>query len=90
MGALLAVLLLVVLLVVLGVSELTKSRVEHVQRHAIALLGARDRHEPLIAIVLRFVDLDHTAADLPDLVDLLAALADNGADHVVRDEDLLG
>jgi len=75
--------------VVLGVFELTKSGVQHVQRHAIALLGARDGHEPLVAIVLRLVDLDHTAADLPDLVDLLAALADDGTDHVVRDEDLL-
>ncbi len=70
--------------------ELTEPRVEHVQRHPVALLSAGDRDETLIAAVLWFIDLDHAATDLTDLVDLLAALSDDGTDHVVGDVDLLG
>lgn len=69
--------------------ELTKSRVEHVKRHSVTLLCARDRDQTLIAIVLRLVDLDNTTADLADLVDLLATLTNDGSDHIVRNEDLL-
>ena len=38
---------------------------------------------------MRFVDLDHTAANLAYLIDLLAALANNGADHIIGNVDLL-
>lgn len=70
--------------------QLTKTRIEHVKSHSVALFSTGDRDETLIAIVLRLIDLDHTATDLSDLIDLLSALADDGADHVVGDEDLLG
>ena len=70
--------------------ELTEPRVEHVERHPIALLSASDRDETLVVAVLWFIDLDHAATDLTDLVDLLAALSDDGTDHVVGDVDLLG
>lgn len=70
-------------------SGLTKPRVEHVKRHPVALLGAGDRDETLIAIVLRLINLNHTVADLSDLIDLLTALADDGANHIVGNEDLL-
>lgn len=70
-------------------TRLTQSRIEHVQRHLVALLGTGDSHEALVVVVLGFVNLDDTSAELADLVDLGAALADDSADHVVRDEDLL-
>ena len=38
---------------------------------------------------MRFVDLDDTTTELAYLVDLLSTFADNGADHVVGDIDLL-
>lgn len=72
-----------------AIGALTKSRVQHVQGHAVALLSARDRDQALIAAVLRFVNLDDTSTDLPDLVDFLSTFANDGTDHVVRDVDLL-
>lgn len=69
---------------------LTKSRIQHVQCHSVALLGTRDCDQALIAVVLGFVDLNNTSADLSNLVDLLSTLANNGTDHVVGDVDLLG
>lgn len=71
------------------VGSLTESRVQHVQSHTVALLRAGDGDQALVAVVLGLVDLDHTAADLPDFVDLLATFADDGADHVVGNVDLL-
>lgn len=71
------------------VGSLTESRVQHVQRHAVALLRASDSDQALVAVVLGLVDLDDAAADLPNLVDLLAALTDDSADHVVGNVDLL-
>ena len=68
----------------------TKSRVQHVQSHLVALLGPGNCHQPLVAALLRFVDLDHTSAEMSDLVDLGSSLSDDRTDHVVRDEDLLG
>lgn len=72
------------------VMRLTKSRIEQVQRHAVAFFRTSNCDEPLIRVVLGFVDLDHTTADLADLIDLRATLADDSADHVVGDVDLLG
>ena len=72
-----------------GGGSRTQSRVEHIQRHLVALGGPGDGHEPLVAVVLRFVDLDHAAAELTDLVDLRTTFADDRTHHVVRDEDLL-
>lgn len=69
---------------------LTKTRVEHVKRHPVALLCARDCDQPFVAVVLRLVDLNHTTADLAYFVDLLPALSDDGANHIVGDVDLLG
>ena len=70
--------------------ELTKTRVEHVESHPVALFCASDRHETLVAVVLWFINLNHAATDLTDLVDLLAALSDDGTNHVVGNVDLLG
>ena len=69
--------------------RLTEPRVEEVERHAVALLRAGDRDEPLVGVVLRLVDLDLAATDLANLIDLGATLADDGTDHVVGDVDLL-
>lgn len=72
-----------------SVLRLTKSRVQHVKGHAVALFRSRNRHEPLVAIVLGLVNLNDAAAHLPYLIDLLSSLANDGADHVVGDVDLL-
>ena len=80
---------LFLVLVRLNLTDLTKSRVEHVERHPVALLSARNRDETLVVVILRLVDLDDAAADLADLIDLLATLADNSPHHIIRDEDLL-
>ena len=72
------------------VLKLTQTLVQEVERHAVALLCTGDGDETLVAVVLRFINLDHTARDLPDLVDLLSTLADDSANHVVGDVDLLG
>lgn len=69
--------------------RLTEPRVEHVERHLIALRGSRDSDQSLIAIILRFIYLDHAATELPDLVDLCATFPNDSADHVVGNEDLL-
>ena len=74
----------------MGLAELTESRVEHIERHSIALFRARDGDQALIAVVLRLVDLNDTATDLTYLVDLLTTLTNDGTDHIVRNEDLLG
>lgn len=74
----------------LGFNLLTKTRVEHVKRHPVALLCARDCDQPFVAVVLRLVDLNHTTADLAYFVDLLPALSDDGSNHIVGDVDLLG
>lgn len=70
-------------------TELTKSRVEHVKCHSVTLLSACDRNQTFIAVVLRLVDLDNTTANLADLVDLLATLTNDSTDHIVGNEDLL-
>lgn len=69
--------------------ELTEPRVEHVERHPVALLGARDCDEALIAVVLWLVNLDHATTDLADLIDLLPPLANDGPNHVIGNVDLL-
>lgn len=68
----------------------TQSCVQHVQRHLVALLRTRDRDQTLIAVFLRLIDLDHTATEVSDLVDLGTTLTDDGADHIVGNVDLLG
>src|SRR5271163_2522619 len=72
-----------------GVIQHTKSRVEHVQCHLVALLGSRDRHQPLIAVVLWLIDLDHTSTQMSNFVDLGASLANDRTDHIIRNENLL-
>lgn len=72
-----------------GVWLLTKSGIEHVERHPVAFLRACDGDEALVTIILRLVNLDHAATDLSDLVDLLTTLANDGTDHVVGDVNLL-
>ena len=73
-------------MLVVGLAEAV---VEEVQGDTIALLGTSDGDEALVGIVLRLVDLDNAATHLAYLVNLRSTLADNGADHVVGDVDLL-
>ena len=70
-------------------SILTKPRVEHVQRHLVTFRGSSNSHEPLVAIILRLVNLNHAAAELPDFIDLGSTFPDNRPHHVIRDEYLL-
>jgi hypothetical protein len=72
-----------------GVRMLTKSRVQHVKSHAVALFRAGDCHEPLITIVLRLIYFYDASRHLPDLVDFGASFANDGTNHVIRNEDLL-
>lgn len=53
------------------------------------LLSTGDRHETLVAVVLRFVDLNYATTHLTNLVDLLATFANDSTDHVVGNVDLL-
>lgn len=69
---------------------LTKSRIQHIQCHLIALLSPCNRHQPFVAAFLRLVDFDHTATEVSNLVDLRTTLANYGTNHVVGDVDLLG
>ena len=71
------------------VLKLTQTLVEKVERHAVALLCTGDSDKSLIAVVLRLVNLDHTARNLAYLIDLLSTLANDSANHVVGDVDLL-
>lgn len=71
------------------VLTLTKPGVEHVQRHTVALLRARNCNQTLVAVVLRFVDLDDTATDLTNFVDFLTTLTNDGTDHVIGYVNLL-
>lgn len=68
---------------------LTESRVEHVQRHLVALLGTRNGHQTLVAAFLGLVYLNHTTTQVAYFIDLRTALANDGTDHIVRDENLL-
>lgn len=70
-------------------TRLTQPRIKHIKRHLIALGRTRNRNQPLIIVVLGLIDLDDASRKLSYLVNLSATLADNGSDHVVRDEDLL-
>lgn len=64
-------------------------RIQHIKRHLITLRRARNCHQALIAIILRFIDLNHTATQLTNLIDLCSSLADDRTDHVVWNIDLL-
>lgn len=67
----------------------TESRIEHIQRHLVALLCPRDRDKSFVAVILRFVDFDDTAAEVSDLVDLRTTLANDSSYHIIWYEDLL-
>ena len=67
----------------------TQSGIEHVKCHLVALRCTGNRHQSLVAVVLRLVNLNDASAELSNLVDLSSALADDGTNHVVGDEDLL-
>ena len=64
-------------------------RIKHIKRHLITLRRPRNRNKTLIAIILRFINLNHRSTQLTNLIDLGSALADDSTDHVVRDVDLL-
>ena len=70
-------------------ARLTQSGIKHVKRHLVSLLGAGDGDEALIVVVGRLVDLDDAATQLTDLINLLTTFADDSANHVVRNENLL-
>lgn len=65
-------------------------RIQHIQCHLITLLGPCDRHQALIAIILRLIDLNYTSAEMTDLVDLRPSFPNDRSDHVIGDIDLLG
>lgn len=69
--------------------RLTKTRVQHEQSHLVAFLSTGDSDKTLVAVILRLVDLDNTTAELSDFVDLCSTLANNCANHIVGDENLL-
>lgn len=66
-----------------------ESCIEHVQSHLVTFLSSRNRHQPFVAVVLRLIDLDHTPAQMANLIDLGATLANDGPDHVIWNKDLL-
>lgn len=68
---------------------LTEPRIEHVQRHLIAFLGASDGDQSFVAVVLRLIDFDHTAAQVANLIDLGPSLANDCTHHVVGNINLL-
>jgi hypothetical protein len=70
--------------------DLTKPGVQHIQGHLIALSGPSNCNQSLVAVVLWFVYLDDTTAELPDLIDLRSALANDCTNHVIWNENLLG
>ena len=72
-----------------GNSMRTQPRIKHVQCHLVALLCAGNGYKPLIAVILRLVDLDHTTTELPNLVDLGSTFANDCSNHIIRNEDLL-
>lgn len=74
---------------ILRASIITQSRIEHVQRHLVALRCTSDSNKSLVAVILRLIDFDDTPTQLADLVDLRTSLADDCPDHVVGDVDLL-
>lgn len=71
-------------------SKLTKSRIEHVEGHSVAFLGASDSDKTLVAVILWLIDLNYGARNLTDLIDLLATFSDDSSNHVIRNVDLLG
>jgi hypothetical protein len=68
----------------------TKSGIEHIQSHLVALCGTSDSDQALVTTLLGLVDLDDTAAEVTYLVNFGSTLADDGANHVVGNVDLLG
>lgn len=70
-------------------ARFSETRVQHVERHLVALLCSSDGDEALVVVVLRLVDLDDAARKLSNFVDLGTTLSNDGADHVVGNEDLL-
>jgi hypothetical protein len=70
--------------------RLTQSRIEHVQGHLVAFLRASNSDKALVVVILWLVDLNDATRELTDLVDLRSSFANDGTDHVIRDEDLLG
>jgi hypothetical protein len=55
----------------------------------VAFLGSGNSHQALIAVLLGLIDLDHTATEVPDLIDLGTTLSDDGTDHVIGNVNLL-
>lgn len=66
-----------------------ESAIKHIQGHLVALCSTRDRNQSLVAVVLRLIDLDNTATELSDLVDLRATLSNDSTNHIIWNEDLL-
>lgn len=64
-------------------------RIQHIKRHLVTLRRPCNRHQTLIAIILRLINLDHRSTQLANFIDFRSALANDRTDHVVRDVDLL-
>lgn len=69
--------------------RLTKSGIEHIQCHLIALLCARDCNQALVAVVGGLIDLDNATAQLSDFIDLSTTFTNDSSDHIIRNVDLL-
>ena len=67
----------------------TESRIKHVEGHLVTLLGSGDCYEALVAVILWFVNLNNTSAELSNFVDLGSSLANDCSNHVIGNEDLL-
>lgn len=63
--------------------------IKHIKRNLITLLRPSNRHQPLIAIILRLINLNHAPTKLANLINLGSALANDCSNHIVRDIDLL-
>ena len=72
------------------VLQLTKSRIQHIKCHPITLFRSCDGHKSLVTVVLGLVNLDDTSTDGTYLINLGATLANDRANHIVWNEDLLG
>ena len=68
----------------------TKPGIQHIQCHGIALCSTCNRNETLVTVILWLIDLDDTTAQLSNFVDLSTSFTNDGANHIIRDIDVLG
>lgn len=74
---------------ILGDGKRTEPRIEHIQSHLVALLRSCNCNKSFVAIVLRLVDLDNTATQMSDFINLCTSFTNDGSNHIVGNENLL-